>query len=391
MTVIPETGDALNLLTELFSGIHPDADTHDVAPTEPPAAVPALHPVLPDCFSAPRPAMSRIGSVWHFAAMGTAYRAIQVSAKKWKAHTLTGDVIAEASTRAGVGAAVVTSVGADRAPKRPAVRHRTAMAGLRLYVTGENHELALASVKWGQYAELCVKCGGNGRINAYQHVQGGVCFACAGEGTVGAFYTEPEAVAAVFRMDCDYRAKADRDAIKWARQSHNLQTFYAAHPEIAAWMTGGNLAASDFGLSLRDQIARGRTVTDRQLAAAREAAAREADRKAQAERADAARLAVVKAARPAGAKGEKVTVTGTVTRAWTYYTGPPWAQRAKRGIVVDDGRGVAVIMFTSAAAAFSLQSDDPVTVTATVKDPANRDRDTGAIQTLVKSPKFTTA
>ncbi|WP_331752700.1 hypothetical protein OG440_38235 (plasmid) [Streptomyces sp. NBC_00637] len=388
MTVIPETGDALNLLTELFSGVHSDADTLDAAPTEPPSTAPALLQALPNCFTAPRPAMSRIGNVWHFAAMGTAYRAIQVSAKKWEAHTLTGDVIAEASTRAGVGAAVVTSVGADRAPKSPAVRHREAMAGLRLYVTGENHELALASVKWGQYAELCVKCGGNGTINAYQHVQGGVCFACAGEGTVGAFYTEPEAVAAVFRMDCDYRAKADRDAIKWARQSHNLQTFYAAHPDIAAWMTGGNLAASDFGLSLRDQIARGRDATDRQLEAAREAAAREAQRKAQAERADAARLAGVKAARPAGAKGERVTVTGTVTRAWTYYTGPDWARRAKRGVVVDDGRGVAVIMFTSTASAFDLSTDDMVTVTATVKDPANRNPDTGAIQTLLKSPKF---
>jgi hypothetical protein len=388
VTVIPETGDALDLLTELFSGVRSGAETHDIAPAEPPTTVSTLRHVLPDCFSAPRPAMSRIGNVWHFAAMGTAYRAVQVGAKKWEARTLTDEVIAEASTRAGVGAAVVTSVGADRAPKQPAVRHRTAMAGLRLYVTGDNHELALVSVQWGQYAELCVKCGGNGTIDAYQHVQGGVCFACGGEGTVGALYTEPEAVAAVFRMDCDYRAAADRNAIKWARQSHNLQTFYAAHPDIAAWMTGGNLAASDFGLSLRDQIARGRDATDRQLEAAREVAAREAQRKAQAERDDAARLAVVKAARPAGAKGEKVTVTGTVTRAWTYYTGPDWARRAKRGVVVDDGRGVAVIMFTSAASAFDLSTDDMVTVTATVKDPSNRDRDTGAIQTLLKSPKF---
>ena len=49
---------------------------------------------------------------------------------------------------------------------------------------------------------------------------------------------------------------------------------------------------------------------------------------------------------------------------------------------------VMVIMFTAANAAFGLEPGDTVTVTGEVKNPDNRDRDTGEIQTLIKTPKF---
>jgi hypothetical protein len=76
----------------------------------------------------------------------------------------------------------------------------------------------------------CCKCGGKGRIRAYGHVAGGVCFTCAGHGTVEA--------------PADWREREVKAAARRkARQAKRLATgenetlwaeFAAAHPAEAA-------------------------------------------------------------------------------------------------------------------------------------------------------------
>ncbi|MEV8546973.1 hypothetical protein [Streptomyces sp. NPDC051572] len=57
---------------------------------------------------------------------------------------------------------------------------------------------------------------------------------------------------------------------------------------------------------------------------------------------------------------------------------------------MDDGAGVGVevVMFTGAAAALALEEGQRVTVRGLVEDPENQDQESGAIQTVIRSPKF---
>lgn len=76
----------------------------------------------------------------------------------------------------------------------------------------------------------CGKCDGKGRINAYGHVAGGVCFACAGHGTV--------------EVPADWREREVRNARRRAaKEAKRLASgeneqlwaeFTTAHPAEAA-------------------------------------------------------------------------------------------------------------------------------------------------------------
>ena len=237
------------------------------------------------------------------------------------------------------------------------------------------------------WAEPCHKCGSKGHIRGYEHVHGGICFACNGDRILMS-YTLEEAGATVRRMAREARTVRNRQALDAERKRRRWARFAQEFPQAAGWIREAARGGTKFAEELETRILAGKALTDAQVQACERAAVREADKKRERDAAEAAQVERVKRSRPAGAEGEKVTVSGTVARVWRYTSGPHWRPVRKCGVIVDDGAGVAVIMFTAAGAAFDLEAGDTVTVTGTVKDPTNRDRDTGEIQALIKAPKF---
>jgi hypothetical protein len=80
----------------------------------------------------------------------------------------------------------------------------------------------------------CGKCDGKGRINAFSHVAGGTCFACAGQGNyeAPADWREREARAAKRRAAAAAkRAASGENDVLWAE-------FTAEHPREAALIVG---------------------------------------------------------------------------------------------------------------------------------------------------------
>ena len=238
------------------------------------------------------------------------------------------------------------------------------------------------------WAEPCHKCHAKGYIPGYEHVDNGVCFACNGDRILMS-YTLEEAGATVRRMAREARTARNRQALDAERKRRRWARFEKAHPAAAGWITEAVTDANKFAGDMRARVLKGHELTPGQREACEAAAERAAAKKREQAATEAARKDRVQRSRPAGAEGEKVTVRGTVTRAFRYTSGPKWRPVSKCGVIVDDGAGVAVITFTTARAAFELTEGDTVTITGTVKDPNHRDRDTGEIQSLIKSPKFT--
>lgn len=85
-----------------------------------------------------------------------------------------------------------------------------------------------------------------------------------------------------------------------------------------------------------------------------------------------------------GAKGDKVTITGTVTKALATENTFGYHPETSILLIVEDGPTV-LKTFTKAAWAFDIDQGDTVTVTATVK---NHEDYKGTKQTVVKRPKL---
>ena len=84
------------------------------------------------------------------------------------------------------------------------------------------------------------------------------------------------------------------------------------------------------------------------------------------------------------AKGDKVTITGTVTKALATENTFGYHPEISILLVIEDGPTV-LKTFTKAAWAFDIDQGDTVTVTATVK---NHEDYKGTKQTVVKRPKL---
>jgi len=390
-----DTPDLTGLFDDFaaFCGLEP-ADFDDVAavlpvvdPTPTPAPVPAAEPERGPVAYFPAPNPSRIFGAPYFAALGAVYALVRADGGGWDVRPADGGaLVAHGRTQTLAVAAAWEATGAVYDVPEPVVKFGRSKspysAGRRtLSVTCDKVGLSLVEQPGrDDFAAQCGKCGGRGYLDAYWHVQGGVCFDCDGDGSVGAFYDRPEAVASVRREAREARGKVERAALKSYRERRRWEAFAAEHAEAAEWIQSATRGGNKFAGEMWDIVARGRELSAGQFEAVARAVEEGARRRAEAEVKERARVERVKRARAAGAKGEQVSVTGTVMRSRPFTAGTEWRPKAGRVIVVDDGAGVAVVVFTTARAAFELNEGDRVTVSGTVKEPENRDRNTLEIQ-----------
>ena len=342
------------------------------------------------------PSTMRLGDRWAFVSLGRAYEVKRARRGLWVVTPWAGGPsLAEGSSKAAAVAAAHEATGGAWDVPEPRMRQREGRrAGLpvrKLEITCEQVGLYLqweARRGGGYWAEPCSKCNGSGHISGYEHIDGGRCWGpCQGQGSVGAWDTA-DAVATVRRMAREERAAVDRRAAAALRAEWQWDVFAGQWPDVAAWIDGAAREGNKFAGEMRTLVRAGRTMTEGQRAACRRAAGRAALAEQDAAQREAARQERVRRSRAAGAKGDPVTVTGTVTRLRRYTSGPHWRPVTKMVVVVDDGAGVEVVMFTGAAAAFDLEEGQRVTVRGRVKDPENRDEESGAIQSVISSPKF---
>ncbi|MGW2027709.1 hypothetical protein [Streptomyces decoyicus] len=387
--------DPFDLFTLFAEGSIADGDQ------EPAPALPVANPSPPTDARHPAdvmhlhvpaaPTLRRIGNVAYFAAKGKAYRLRPASDGSYIAVSITTDERAAAgATMKATAAQVWHECGAGTDPAPPRVEHgQDHMGKPTAAVRGENEQSGLSlSIRREQFTTACPRCGGSGELKSYRRVNGGVCFRCEGDG-IGMYYTIDEAVNAVYRLDIEARARADEKAIAAVRKKWRLETFDAAHPDLAELFAQAT-HLPEFAIEMRKLICKGRTLTECQLSTLRQMATEDRTRRATAAEREAERVAKVEASRPAGAEGETVSVTGKVTTRAEYSSGPDYRPRRKVRIVVDDEAGVQVIAFVSTRAAAGVRLGNRVTVTGSVADPTARDLVTLAIQSRLIRAKFTT-
>ncbi|AEM88847.1 OB-fold nucleic acid binding domain-containing protein [Streptomyces violaceusniger] len=343
------------------------------------------------------PRVARFDGGAFFAAQGNVYTLRRADGGGWEAVALSGGLAGpvHGRTQADAIAGVWQATGSQWDVSAPVVVRREGrdpygLPQARADVLCEGQGLYLMKNPHAgrdPWAEPCPRCGGRGYLEAYKHVKGGMCFECDGD-RIRMSYTLAEASAVVRRMAREERTARDRRALDAERKRRRWDRFAQAHPEAAGWIAEAGRGGNDFAGEMLGRVHAGHDLTAGQVEACERAAVREAEKKRERDTAEAARVARVTRSRAAGAKGETVTVAGTVARVWRYSTGPVWRPVRKCGVIVEDGAGVSVVMFTSARAAFDLEKGDAVTVTGEIKDPDNRNRDTGEIQALIRAPKF---
>lgn len=176
----------------------------------------------------------------------------------------------------------------------------------------------------GWVRDRCHRCGGPGRIEAYRHVEGGICFRCNGA------QLEPEArrvplytAERLAKLNATAERKAGRlrDKAEAARAQAEAETgarrvaFEAEHAELLAWLRGAGAGRDgDFTRYrdgfLGDMLRRAETEaqwSDAQFLALDKAYARAL---AEAERAKSSRFV--------GAIGERLEITVTAEREAEY-------------------------------------------------------------------------
>ena len=183
------------------------------------------------------------------------------------------------------------------------------------------------------YRHTCDRCGGIGRVEAWGHVEGGLCFKCEGEGVTGKSFATLEALDAHVA-----KLAVARDKREAKREAERLAKLEAERPQREA-----------------------------------EEAKREAERVAyEAELAQWKHLDAH--------VDETVTVTGVVAVSAVIDT--QWG--SSKLIVIETPEREAVKLFTSANWAWGVERDETVTVTGTVKSFDNYD---GKPQTVLSRPK----
>lgn len=91
--------------------------------------------------------------------------------------------------------------------------------------------------------------------------------------------------------------------------------------------------------------------------------------------------------RYAGSKGEKISVTGTITRLMPFSGSYGYTTKTSMLVIVE-GSDVAAKMFTAASWAWDVNQGDQVTITGTVKD---HEEYNGVQQTVLTRPKLISA
>jgi len=150
-----------------------------------------------------------------------------------------------------------------------------------------------------EHFEKCGKCAGTGMT------RWGVCFRCKGK-RGKAYKTSPEQRA---------QARDKKHAREADKATSNLESFKTEHPDVWAWMDGSTFP---FAISLRDAVAKYGALSEKQLAAARNALTKlNAAKAARAERAANAPTVEISAiseaferATAAGIKRPRLTIAG---------------------------------------------------------------------------------
>ncbi|MER6125321.1 hypothetical protein ABT173_22325 [Streptomyces sp. NPDC001795] len=398
---VKDGGRVLRLLLVPMSEEERAAGRPEGVPADAPAQAPAPAAAAPvervRYFDAP--STMRLGDRWAFVSLGRAYEVRRAGRGQWVVTPWEGGPsVAEGSSKAAAVAAAHEATGGAWDVAEPRVREREGRrAALPVRMLDITCEQVGLSLQWearrggGYWAEPCSKCNGSGHISGYEHIDGGRCWGpCEGQGSVGAWDTA-DAVATVRRMAREERAAVDRRAAAGLRAEWRWEVFAGRWPDVAAWIDAASREGDRFAGEMRTLVRAGREMSEGQRAACRRAAGRAALAEQDAMQREAARLERVRRSRAAGAKDEPVTITGAVTRLRRYTSGPHWRPVTKMVVVVDDGAGIEVVMFTGAAAAFDLEEGQRVTVRGRVKDPENRDEESGAIQSVISSPQFSEA
>jgi hypothetical protein len=347
-------------------------------------------------FKAPNP--SRFDGGLFFAAMGDVYTLRRAERGGWEAVALSAGLAGpvHGRTQADAIGAVWEATGAAQDVSAPVVyrregRDRYGRPEEKADVISDGHGLYLmANPHAGRdpWAVPCTRCGGRGELDSYRHVKGGVCFDCDGD-RIAMSYTLEEAAHVVVRMAREAREKRDRRALDAERKRRRWANFRAAQPAAAAWLQAASARGSDFAGKLRARVLGGHELSAGQVQACMDALREEYAAAYDAAHAEAERRERVRRSRAAGAAGEHVSVTGTVTAVRRYTSGPHYRPVARRAVTVDDGEGVTVVVFTSPKDAAGVREGGRVVVSGVVKDPENRDRYSGELQTVLTRAAFT--
>jgi hypothetical protein len=168
----------------------------------------------------------------------------------------------------------------------------------------------------GGIARPCTRCNGVRRINQWQHVEGGVCFRCGGEGVEAKRFASVEAYEA--HEAKRYQAQAQRQARDEAKHQAQAEAYRV----------------------------------EAEAEAKRQAEAR------QAREAESAQWSHVE-----GVEGDRVTVAGTVAVAVSIDTD----YGTSRLIVIETPERQAVKVFTTAEWAWGVERGEAITVVGAIK------------------------
>lgn len=179
--------------------------------------------------------------------------------------------------------------------------------------------------KHAQFKEGCTKCSGSGRFTSWSGRDLGQCFSCKGNGFK------------LFATSTEDRAKARQS--RKDRHQAKVDEFLAEHADIAAWFESST--NFEFAQSLRAQVEKKASLSDKQIAAARKCIAKVKDlrakdevRKASAQAVDVSTIvASFKQARESGLKKPKLRFEGfAINRA-------PDTGKNPGALYVTDGSG----------------------------------------------------
>jgi hypothetical protein len=274
-------------------------------------------------------------------------------------------------------------------------RQKTSVEGFRVFETyglfqnGTPRTFARLADGW---VENCRRCGGSGNYGFGP--DNGVCYKCNGYGTTDSYHTEDEMTAKMVTWGRGVRTTSNKAQAKYEARQAEIAAYRAEHAELITWAVAlvptesetvyysssaepvveewCNQFGRKAGLFIRD-LRDGTTLDKSQTAYLYKVMATAIERKAN------------DTSRHAGAVGDKVTVTGTVTTAREVdgLYGTTFLVVVK-GTGADEG--VTLKSFTTAKSAWDLELGMAVSVTATIKDHKTYQ---DSAEDMVSRPKYT--
>lgn len=125
--------------------------------------------------------------------------------------------------------------------------------------------------KHAQFKETCKKCRGSGRFTSYRGRDCGECFSCKGKGHKS------------FVTSTEDRAKSKQSRVD--RLAAKVEAFRTENADVAQWLDANApfefandpSTRNDFALSLKSQLAKKGTLSDKQVAAVHKSIAKKAE------------------------------------------------------------------------------------------------------------------